>query len=470
MTISVRDLLVKGSALGGVDKGLISDLEAGNLSQALQDAITGGGGGGGTTNLTISRTGNTLTIHSSSGADVVVPIASVSAAGILTSALFNQFNAAVNMEQVRDALAGASLDGTDGYIRAGSGIGIVGDDVGNTLTLSATGGGAARDQIIDFDLASGRNRLRIEGDDQTYSGDASLTQQFSPETIRGTEVIVHGSPGSAMRLIVSIQGSSAADIDGLEFIIMNATAFTIDQFAVATGPGVGRSFGSGVVTPIGPFHRALVKVSASADVSASNGVLVTTEPLIAADITGVTAGAGLTGGGNTGAVSLAVERPVPAGGSDGQVLSVNASGVLEWVDAQSGGGSSGGHSVLTYLRRCAIRNERGDFTAADFTDPATGSTSRTYLIHVPTWDSPDPPDPKVPLGTIRQLAFAIPTSVGDLTALYFAGSRLFNALAGFEKQDYVLEIGPVGEEVEYTLWVNPVVYYINSGIAVELLP
>ena len=112
MTISVRDLLVKGSALGGVHKNLISDLEAGNLSQALQDTITGGGGGGGTTNLTITRTGNNLTIHSSSGADVVVPIASPSAAGILTSALFNQFNAAVNMEEVRDALAGDSLDGT----------------------------------------------------------------------------------------------------------------------------------------------------------------------------------------------------------------------------------------------------------------------------------------------------------------------------------------------------------------------
>ena len=47
-------------------------------------------------------------------------------------------------------------------------------------------------------------------------------------------------------------------------------------------------------------------------------------------ITGVTPGTGLTGGGTTGTVTLNVTRPVPAGGSNSQILGLSG-GNPAWI-------------------------------------------------------------------------------------------------------------------------------------------
>ena len=54
-----------------------------NLKEAIE-LIVGGGGGGAGTDLTLTRVGNVVTVLSSTGTDVVIPLATTSLAGLLS--------------------------------------------------------------------------------------------------------------------------------------------------------------------------------------------------------------------------------------------------------------------------------------------------------------------------------------------------------------------------------------------------
>ena len=64
------------------------------------------------------------------------------------------------------------------------------------------------------------------------------------------------------------------------------------------------------------------------------------------------------------------------------------------------------------------------------------------------------------------MAFAVPTSAGDITAIYFSGDRVFNAVNGFAKASYTLDFA--GDT--WALWVNTSVRPISSGVSVEIEP
>ena len=114
-----------------------------------------------------------------------------------------------------------------------------------------------------------------------------------------------------------------------------------------------------------------------------------------------------------------------------------------------------GGSTLTHMRRCAIRTADGNFVEADFTTPATGTSSVTHILTTPTWTD----------GGTRRMAFATPTDVPDLRALYFAGAD-FNSIGGFDKQNYTVTIAGT----EYNLWTNDGVLPSASGAAVQIEP
>lgn len=112
--------------------------------------------------------------------------------------------------------------------------------------------------------------------------------------------------------------------------------------------------------------------------------------------------------------------------------------------------TGGGEAHGTHVRRVAIKaTGAGNFTEADFQAPATSSFSTTRQVRIPTWTD----------GQTRQLAFAVRTTEEDLVALRPNGDQAFNALAGFTKAAYNVNIA--GED--WKLWFHPSVLPVTSG-------
>ena len=75
-----------------------------------------------------------------SGAEVKALLEALTGTGRLAVAAVN---GALDIETMQDNMGGPAGDGSNGFLRSGSGIGIVYDDSAGTLTISATGGTAA---------------------------------------------------------------------------------------------------------------------------------------------------------------------------------------------------------------------------------------------------------------------------------------------------------------------------------------
>ena len=97
-----------------------------------------------------------------------------------------------------------------------------------------------------------------------------------------------------------------------------------------------------------------------------------------------------------------------------------------------------------------MRTSAGNFTAADFTDASTGTSTTTHTITVATWTSGN-----------RYLAFAIPTAETDLTTIRpTTAPESLNQIAAFPKASYTLTIAGT----EYELWIySDQAYQITSG-------
>ena len=115
-------------------------------------------------------------------------------------------------------------------------------------------------------------------------------------------------------------------------------------------------------------------------------------------------------------------------------------------------------SGLIHERRSAIKEGVGNFTAADFTNAATGTLSNVEEIQIAEF----------PTIAIVRLAFAVETDQADLTGIFNGATPLNSAgdLAAFTKEAYTVEI----EGTEWKLWTHPGIYNTLSGWRFRLKP
>ena len=131
--------------------------------------------------------------------------------------------------------------------------------------LPAPGGST----ILDMD---GYNILRLETDDQTIAAE-STTRQINKGNTENKEVMLSGSPGADVRLVVSTQGESAAHWGGVNFVVSNGTDRPINAYGIATAQGSGATITGTDIVAIPSLRRAIVRISeSSAATLSANGL------------------------------------------------------------------------------------------------------------------------------------------------------------------------------------------------------
>lgn len=249
--------------------------------------------------------------------------------------------------------------------------------------------------------------------------------------------MLSGKPSADPFIVVSVHGLTPDNWDGWQAFISNATDQAFLRIRVADGGGQGGDQAS-IALPSG--SRALMTVTKASGTGSTLGISSTIEVLSLS-------GFDIEELADFGTAAISGNEVVAIDDGSGTDKKITLSRLKSYL----GGGGSG----LTHLRRCAIKSGAGNFVAGDFTTSATGVSTVTNILTTPKWTD----------GANRRMAFATPTDVPDLSALYFAGSQFANSIGAFEKQSYNLTI----EGKAFHLWVSEVLPSL-SGVSVQMEP
>lgn len=307
-----------------------------------------------------------------------------------------------------------------------------------------------RGKVWQLDLGGAARYLRLvqfEYNTLHRLPNPDLYVTLEPRLMHDAIVVVSGAPASGvtgLNVIADIRGGTAK-FDNLRFMLVNnaTVPFNVWNIAGGTGPTGGAFTPQDRSRTVHPGEVCQAVFTAGTGAGNNHGLFLATKMLF---------------GSSRGLFVESREAADPVTAADWVLVGDDSDGratrrmTITQLKALVGGGSS----PLNHIRRCAIRGLNGNFVASDFQTPATGVESVTHILTTPTWSD----------GLNRQMAFAVPTSAGDITAIYFSGDRVFNAINGFEKASYTLDFA--GDT--WALWVNTNVRPISSGISVEIEP
>ena len=295
----------------------------------------------------------------------------------------------------------------------------------SSATPTSGGGGL---HVVNMSVAQRYIRLISPG----QSGNAPTeTVTIDPATLDGGVLIVTGVPAVTSLLIADVQGGTDP-YDGLQFILENQTDQDIEEYRGATGGGTGRQIDNFTTLVPGQRHLLTFRLDSTQTWGINLDVVDIKDGFVGLDAV----------------TTMAADDTFVIADTSDQ----NRNQTITLADLRT---LISGPSPATHTRRCAIRSAAGNFIGTDFTSATTSTSSTTHTLTTPTWDS----------GT-RQMAFAIPNTEPDITALYFAGDTNFNAINGFPKASYTLTIGGV----VHKLWVNSAVRNTSSGVSVQIEP
>lgn len=180
-------------------------------------------GGGGSTDLTVSRTATAVTVLSSNGADATLPAADASNAGVMTATMQTKLAGIATGATANDTDANlknranhtgsqtsatisdfteAVQDAVAALLAAGTNVTLNYDDTGNTLTVSASGGGGG----LDAEAVRDTIGVALLG-----TGNISVTVNDAADTITVSTTATVNSTDAALRDRSTHTGTQSAD-------------------------------------------------------------------------------------------------------------------------------------------------------------------------------------------------------------------------------------------------------------------